>query len=89
MTYDVPDGVYLASIPAPPGARWLATARSSGLVVSADDPDLPLAAVRGFDRVVVAAAGGVAGRAAVRPGGPPLETPAVLRAVLGVALAGR
>lgn len=89
VTYDVPDGVYLASIPAPSTARWLATARSSGLVVSADDPDLPLAAVRGFDRVVVAAAGGWLAELLYGPGGPPLETPTVLRAVLGVALAGR
>jgi len=89
VTYDVPDGVYLASVPAPPGARWLASARSSGLVVTADDPDLPLAAVRGFDRVVVAAAGPWLAELLFGPGGPPTQTPAVLRAVLGVALAGR
>ena len=88
VTYDVPDGVYLAAVPAPPGARWLVAARSTGLVVSADDQDLPLAAVRDFERVVVAAAGPwLAG--CCSPPDPRRTLPAVLRAVLGVALAGR
>ena len=88
VTYDVPDGVYLAAVPAPPGARWLLAARSTGLVVSADDQDLPLAAVRDFERVVVAAAGPWLAELLFNAGPPP-DAPAVLRAVLGVALAGR
>ena len=88
VTYDVPDGVYLAAVPAPPGARWLVAARSTGLVVSADDQDLPLAAVRDFERVVVAAAGPWLAELLFTTGPPP-DAPAVLRAVLGVALAGR
>jgi len=89
VTYGVPDGVYLAAVPAAPGAPWLAAARSTGLVVAADDAELPLAAVRGFEKVVVAAAGGWMAELLFGPGGPPAETPAVLRAVLAVAVAGR
>jgi diguanylate cyclase (GGDEF)-like protein len=88
VTYDVPDGVYLAAVPAAPGARWLAAARSTGMVVTADDQDLPLASVRDFDRVVVAAAGPWLAEL-LFTGVPPAEAPAVLRAVMGVALGGR
>jgi hypothetical protein len=88
VTYDVPDGVYLAAVPAAPGARWLVAARSTGLVVTGDDQDLPLASVRDFDRVVVAAAGPWLAEL-LFTGVPPGEAPAVLRAVMGVALGGR
>ena len=57
VAHTVPDGVYLASVPAPAGAAWLSAARAGGPVVRADDEDVPLAAVRGCERVVVAAAG--------------------------------
>ena len=63
-------------------------ARAGGLVVRADDEDVPLAAVRGCERVVVAAAGPWVAELLCGPGNLPSEAPAVLRAALGVALAG-
>jgi diguanylate cyclase (GGDEF)-like protein len=77
---------FLASVPAPEGAPWLEAARAHGVVVRADD-EVPLAAVRGYDRVVVAAAGPWLAEVCCRTA-PPADLPAVLRAVLGVALSG-
>ncbi len=88
VAHRVPDGVYLASVPAAAGTGWLVAARAGGLVVRADDEDVPLAAVRGVDRVVVAAAGPWVGELLCGSAGLPADAPAVLRAALGVALAG-
>jgi diguanylate cyclase (GGDEF)-like protein len=88
VAHKVPDGVYLASVPAAPGAGWLIAARAGGLVVRADDEDVPLAAVRGCERVVVAAAGPWVAELLCGSGALPGEAPAVLRAALGVAIAG-
>lgn len=79
---------FLASVPAPEGAAWMAAARDRGLVVRADDDEVPLAAVRGCDRVVVAAASGWLAEVCCGGTPPPADLPAVLRAVLGVALSG-
>jgi diguanylate cyclase (GGDEF)-like protein len=88
VAHQVPDGVYLASVPAPSGVAWLAAARVAGLVVRDDDEDVPLAAVRGYERVVVAAVGPWVAELLCGPVGMAPEAPAVLRAVMAVAVAG-
>jgi len=88
VAHDVPDGVYLASVPAPAGTGWLAQALVAGIVVRGDDESVPLAAVRGFERVVVAAAGPWVAELLCGPVGLAPEAPATLRAVMGVALGG-
>jgi diguanylate cyclase (GGDEF)-like protein len=75
-----------ASVPAPARASWLARARSHGTVVGVEDEDVPLAAVRGSSRVVVAASGDWLVELLCDGGPPPVDAPAVLRAALGVAL---
>jgi diguanylate cyclase (GGDEF)-like protein len=75
-----------ASVPAPAKADWLARAYAHGTVVTADDVDVPLAAVRGSERVVAAAAGDWLVELLL-DGGAPAEAALVLRAALGVALA--
>jgi diguanylate cyclase (GGDEF)-like protein len=81
------DGVFVASVPAPASAPWLVQARAQGVVVRANDPDLPLAAVRGCAQVVVAAAGDWLVEVLSDSPTPP-DVAAVLRAAMGVALAG-
>lgn len=76
-----------ASVPAPAKADWLARAYAHGTVVTADDVDVPLAGVRGSERVVAAAAGDWLVELLL-DGGVPAEAALVLRAALGVALAG-
>jgi diguanylate cyclase (GGDEF)-like protein len=74
------------SVPAPERAAWMTAARSQGAVVDGLDEDVPLAAVRGCTRVVVA----VAGEWMVEllcQAVPPADAPGVLRAAVGVALA--
>ena len=75
-----------ASVPAPGTAPWLARARAHGTVVTSDDEDVPLAAVRGSARVVVAAAGDWLVELLCDGPPPPADAAAVLRAALGVAL---
>ena len=75
-----------ASVPAPAKADWLARAYAHGTVVTADDVDVPLAAVRGSERVVAAAAGDWLVELLLDTGAP-AEAALVLRAALGVALA--
>lgn len=77
-----------ASVPAPASAAWLVRARASGTVVSIEDDDVPLAAVRGCARVVAAAAADWLVELLCDGPPPPPESAAVLRAALGVALAG-
>jgi diguanylate cyclase (GGDEF)-like protein len=77
-----------ASVPAPAKAEWLARARAHGTVVTSDDVDVPLAAVRGSARVVAAAAGDWLVELLVDGAAPPADAASVLRAALGVALGG-
>jgi diguanylate cyclase (GGDEF)-like protein len=80
-------GVFVtASVPAPANAPWLARARASGTVVTADDEDVPLAGVRGSSRVVAAAAGDWLVELLCDGAAPPADAAGVLRAALGVAL---
>lgn len=74
-----------ASVPASARADWMVRARSHGTVVGVDDEDVPLAAVRGAARVVVAASGDWLVEL-LCDGPPPVDAAAVLRAALGVAL---
>jgi diguanylate cyclase (GGDEF)-like protein len=87
--HNVPAGkVFLASVPAPPGAAWVIRARATGTVVRADDQDVPLAAIRGCEVVVVAAADGWMAELVCGVVPPPTDAAAVLLAVLAVALSG-
>ncbi len=75
------------SVPAPESAAWMALARAEGAVVDAGDDEVPLAAIRGCARVVVAAAGEwMVELLCQQP--PPADAPSVLRAAVGVALTG-
>jgi diguanylate cyclase (GGDEF)-like protein len=82
------EGVFLASVPAPASAAWVVQARGTGLVVAADDDEVPLAGVRGVARVVVAVAGDWMVEVLCDGPPPPADAAAVLRAALGVALSG-
>jgi hypothetical protein len=75
-------------VPAPAGSSWLRDARTRGTVVRADDEEVPLAAVRGCARDIVAAAGDWLVEVLCDAAVPPPDAPAVLRAALGVALSG-
>ena len=75
-------------MPAPAGSGWLRDARTHGTIVRADDEDVPLAAVRGCARDVVAAAGDWLVEVLCDGPVPSPDAPAVLRAALGVALSG-
>jgi diguanylate cyclase (GGDEF)-like protein len=81
------EGVLVTSVPAPAGSPWLERARAQGTVVREDD-DIPLAAVRGCSRVLVAAAGDWLVEVLCDDAAPPAEAAGVLRAALGVALSG-
>src|SRR5262249_16127152 len=73
------EGVLGSAVPAPEGSGWLRAARTHGIVVRADDDEVPLAAVRGCSREVVAAAGDWLVEV-LCDAVPPPEAPAVLRA---------
>lgn len=83
------EGVFVtASVPAPSTSDWLARARAHGTVVTADDIDVPLAAVRGSTRVVAAASGHWLVELLLDGAAPPADAASVLRAAVGVALGG-
>jgi diguanylate cyclase (GGDEF)-like protein len=82
------EGVLVSSVPAPESSGWLRDARTHGIVVRADDEEVPLAAVRGCTREVVAAAGDWLVEVLIDEAVPPPDAPAVLKAALGVALNG-
>jgi diguanylate cyclase (GGDEF)-like protein len=76
-----------ASVPAPRSAAWVRQASTFGAVVLGGE-DVPLAAVRGVTRVVVAASGDWLVELLCDGRPLPAEAPGVLRAALAVALSG-
>jgi diguanylate cyclase (GGDEF)-like protein len=76
------------SMPAPPTADWFLAARATGIAVTDEDPQLPLASIRGVPCVVVASAGDLLAEILLDDAGPGPEHAPLLRAVLAVAVLG-